>query len=57
MTDAPRTSTSEETSDEPRSTSRALRACLAVCIGYALLVQVGLLARVEVHRWGFMLSK
>ncbi|MCH7995825.1 MAG: SGNH/GDSL hydrolase family protein [Planctomycetes bacterium] len=56
MTDAPHTSTSEETSDEPRSTPRALRACLVVCFGYALLVPAGLLVRVEIHRWGLLLS-
>ena len=56
MTEAPHTSTSEESSDAPRSTSRGLRACLAVCIGYALLVPAGLLVRVEIHRWGLLLS-
>ena len=52
MTDAPHPSTS----DEPRSTSRVLRACLTVWIAYALLVSAGLLVRVEIHRWGHVLE-
>ncbi|MCH7993852.1 MAG: SGNH/GDSL hydrolase family protein [Planctomycetes bacterium] len=56
MTDVPSRCDLEGTSDENPTTSRALRACLAVCIGYALLVSVGLLLRAEIHRWGFLLS-
>ncbi|MCH7808920.1 MAG: hypothetical protein IIB60_06820, partial [Planctomycetes bacterium] len=36
--------------------ARRLRACLAVAIGWAAIVSLGLLGRAEAHRWGFLLA-